>query len=88
MNQVKKAIEILGSATRLAKVLGVTPQAVCFWRDGLRKIPIKYCYAIESATNGQVKRQDLIPDDWHTIWPELIDKSEKKRNRSSQEAGK
>ena len=27
---------------------------------------------IEAATDGAVRRQDLRPDDWHRIWPELI----------------
>jgi DNA-binding transcriptional regulator YdaS (Cro superfamily) len=30
-----------------------------------------YCVAIEAATDGQVTRRDLRPDDWHDIWPEL-----------------
>lgn len=29
--------------------------------------------AIEKATDGAVRRWDLRPDDWHRIWPELID---------------
>ncbi len=29
------------------------------------------CTKIERATNGQVTRKDLRPDDWHLIWPEL-----------------
>lgn len=32
-----------------------------------------YCVAIERATNGQVTRKDLRPDDWRLIWPELVD---------------
>lgn len=31
------------------------------------------CTSIEKATDGQVKRWDLRPKDWHLIWPELID---------------
>ena len=27
---------------------------------------------IERASGGVVRRQDLRPDDWHRIWPELI----------------
>lgn len=30
-----------------------------------------YCVAIERETRGHVTRQDLRPDDWHLIWPEL-----------------
>ena len=31
------------------------------------------CVAIERATGTAVMRWDLRPDDWHRIWPELID---------------
>lgn len=30
-----------------------------------------YCTGIEIASCGKVTRQDLRPDDWHLIWPEL-----------------
>lgn len=29
------------------------------------------CLAIERATGGQVTRQDLRPDDYWLIWPDL-----------------
>lgn len=32
----------------------------------------KTCTAIEEASNGAVLREDLRPDDWQEIWPELI----------------
>lgn len=28
--------------------------------------------ALDLATDGQVRRWDTRPDDWHLIWPELI----------------
>jgi len=37
-----------------------------------RPIPIERCPAIEKATDGQVSRRDLRPDDWWLIWPELV----------------
>jgi len=33
-----------------------------------------YCFAIERATNGLVTRQDLRPNDWWLIWPELAER--------------
>lgn len=71
MTAVKKAISVVGSASELARRIGVTPQAVCFWRDGLRQIPAKESALIERATFGAVTRRDLRPDDWADIWPEL-----------------
>ena len=65
MNSITKAIQLAGSASRLAAALKVTPQAVCFWRDGLRKLPAELCIHIEKATQGAVRCEDLRPDvDW------------------------
>lgn len=32
------------------------------------------CVGLELVTDGIVTRQDLRPDDWQLIWPELTDK--------------
>lgn len=46
-------------------MLNVTTQAVCFWRDGKRGLPADHCPAIERATNGAVRCEELRPDvDW------------------------
>lgn len=71
MNAINIAIQSVGSASELARKIGVTTQAICFWRDGLRKIPAEKCSAIELATSGAVTRRELRPDDWAQIWPEL-----------------
>ena len=34
---------------------------------------IQLAVDVERATAGAVRRWDLRPDDWHRIWPELID---------------
>lgn len=43
------------------------------WQFGYanRRPSPENCVSIEQATNGQVSRQDLRPDDWRAIWPEL-----------------
>lgn len=65
MNAISRAIESIGSASKLADVLGVTPQAVCFWRDGLRKFPAELCPRVERATSRAITCEDLRPDvDW------------------------
>ncbi len=80
----KQLIATLGGATRLAELLGFDKktggaQRVHNWKK--RGIPsfIKLqrpdLFATpKRATNSQVTRQDLRPDDWQDIWPELIDK--------------
>lgn len=68
MNAIKDAISVLGSVTNFARALGVTPQAVCFWRDGQRQIPADKCPLIERITVGAVRCESLRPDvDWNYI---------------------
>ena len=71
MKKLKAACAAAGGQALLAQRLGVTAAAVNHWVKGLRPVPIQHCAAIERATGGVVTRQDLRPDDWHLIWPEL-----------------
>jgi DNA-binding transcriptional regulator YdaS (Cro superfamily) len=59
------------TALGLANKLSVPSPLLSQWRTGARPIPIERCPQIEQATNGEVTRKDLRPDDWQTIWPEL-----------------
>lgn len=62
---VALACKALGSQAELAKALGITPSAVNQWVTGHKPIPAERCPAIERATNGAVKCEDLRPDvDW------------------------
>lgn len=55
----------------MASSLGVTPAALGNWK--LRSVPIEHCPTIERLTAKAVRRQELRPDDWHLIWPELAE---------------
>jgi DNA-binding transcriptional regulator YdaS (Cro superfamily) len=57
----------------LAQKVGVSQSMISQISNGSRPCPIPTCVAIEKATNGQVTRQDLRPEDWEQIWPELAD---------------
>ena len=70
ISAMHKACLVSGNQRQLSKLLGVTPVTVSLWCAG-RTISPKRCVQIERATNGQVTRKDLRPDDWHLIWPEL-----------------
>lgn len=63
-------IACVGSQAALASSLGVTQQAVSWWRKSGR-IPDRYCAQIERLTGGAVGRRVLRPNDWQQIWPEL-----------------
>lgn len=59
---------------RIAERIGVTPGFMSQCKNGLRPWPPVTCVRIEQATAGKVTRRDLRPDDWHLIWPELVQK--------------
>lgn len=62
-----------GRSLEIARALGVTPPVVSDWVTGKKGIPLERCVQIERATLGEVRRQDLRPDDWQDFWPELAE---------------
>jgi DNA-binding transcriptional regulator YdaS (Cro superfamily) len=67
-------IDLLGRPAKVAKLCGVTVQAVCQWRNNnaIPAAPLMLIAAtIERESHGLVSRQDLFPDTWQIIWPEL-----------------
>jgi len=71
MNPLDIAIIEAGGVGRLALAIGVGQSAVSNWRKRKSIPAAEYCAGIEAATGGRVTRQDLRPDDWQAIWPEL-----------------
>lgn len=61
-----------GTATVIAKEIGVSAVMVSQWAAGVKRVPLDRCAAIEEATGGSVRRWDLRPNDWQRVWPELI----------------
>lgn len=74
LTPIEQACQLLGSQSILAKLLKVSPPTVNQWVKAVRPIPAESCVLIEQATNGNVMRWDLRPNDWNRIWPELIGK--------------
>jgi DNA-binding transcriptional regulator YdaS (Cro superfamily) len=62
-----------GRQAALAKAIGAHAPDVSRWADGSRPIPDKYGAPIEIATGYLVTRQEMFPDTWKTIWPELVE---------------
>ena len=57
-----------GSAVELARAIKVSPSLISQWKTGFRPIPAERCPAIERATNGAVRCEDLRPDvDWGVL---------------------
>lgn len=84
--QMATAIGVAGSAASLARQLGVSTQAVCFYRDGKRRFPEALGARIEALTDGKVTRKALFPDTWRVVWPELVDSDEKRPPLLEQQA--
>lgn len=61
------------SHAELSKKTGISYAFLWQVKTGRRKMPPKYCAKIEKATERQVTRRDLRPDDWYEIWPELVE---------------
>ena len=62
MSPLEKAIEVCGSQSELARRLGgrVRTGHIHYWlKNG---VPAERCVAIELATAGAVKREELRPD--------------------------
>lgn len=61
MEALKKAIDIIGSQSALAKAIGCAPQDVNNWlRRG--NVTAERCIDIERATDGVVTCEELRPD--------------------------
>ena len=69
---MQRAAQIVGGQAALANAIGYPDRRnIAPWMSGERPLSPIRCVAIERATAGQVTRQDLCPDDWAAIWPEL-----------------
>lgn len=68
-----KVVTHFGTHLALAKALGYEDlRNVSAWANGLRAFPEKHCVTIERETGKLITRQQLRPDDWQDIWPELV----------------
>ena len=67
-------IDLLGGTAKVARMCKVDSAAVSNWR--IRGIPAdKYMLLgarIEEASHGLITRQDLFPNNYFLIWPELL----------------
>ena len=61
ISAIRRASIVVGNRSALARLLGVTPQAVQSWcATGV--VPAKRVLDIERATDGEVTRHELRPD--------------------------
>ena len=68
MNTFAKFVGSVGGPSAAARMLGVSVQAVCFWRDGKRKLPAEICPTIEKISSGKFLCEDLKPTvEWSVV---------------------
>lgn len=62
---LKTYLDQRGSNRDLARAVGLSDVIVSQWKTGARQVPAERCPAIERATHGAVRCEDLRPDvDW------------------------
>lgn len=67
MNALERSIEALGSTSALAAAIGVASSLPSMWKSRGR-VPAEHCPAIERATGGAVRCEELRPDvDWSVL---------------------
>lgn len=64
-----------GNSASLSKSIVISMSYLSQMASGEAAISPQRCVLIERATNGQVTRQELRPNDWQDIWPELTEKA-------------
>lgn len=74
-----------GDLSKLAIDLGISASFLSQMASGAAKVPISRALAIEEATDGQVTRRDLLPNDWHKYWlPEELEHTASTRREVEQ----
>jgi DNA-binding transcriptional regulator YdaS (Cro superfamily) len=70
-------LDLLGGTAKVAKMCKCDNATVSSWRK--RGIPhgqlLFLAARIEKESNGLVTRQDLFPNNYFLIWPEMLPKS-------------
>lgn len=62
MSPLHRAVEIAGGQAALADGIKVSRQVLNNWVRGRVRVPAEHCPAIERATGGQVRCEELRPD--------------------------
>ena len=57
-----------GAQARLAEATVIPASLLCMWARGSRDIPAERCIEIETATNGDVRCEEMRPDiNWSVL---------------------
>ena len=73
--------------SEIARQLGICPQTVSDWFLNKRDIPHRQASRIELLSGGAVLREEMRPNDWMEIWPELIPMRRLQRRNGNYNSG-
>ena len=62
VNEIQRAVSILGSRNALAKKINISYQTVSDWLNEKKTPSLENCIKIEKATEGQVKVKKILSD--------------------------
>ncbi len=62
LEQLQRAIDIMGSQAKLAKACNAKQQHVWNWLNRYDNVPVDRAIQIEIATNGEVTKESLNPE--------------------------
>lgn len=62
MNNITKAVKVVGGQTKLGKLLGVTQGSVWDWMNKYEQAPAKFIRKISELTEGKVTTGELLAD--------------------------
>lgn len=61
IKKLQEAVNIVGTQTELARIIGVNQSHISNWIHRDKKVPPDYCIPIEKAVGGKVTRHELNP---------------------------
>lgn len=79
MNLKTYFLQKRGRQSALSKKTGAHMSDLSRWADGSRPIPVPFGASIEAGTDGLVTRQEMFPNEWKKIWPELMSETKQKQ---------
>ena len=66
-------INLLGGTSKVSRMCGVSPSAICQWRKkGIPQDRLIFVAAtLEQLSDGKYTRKQMFPNSWQDIWIEL-----------------
>lgn len=61
-DHIRRAVEIAGSQRALAEKIGLSQQGISYLLNAAPQVSAEIAIAIERATEGEVRREQLRPD--------------------------